>query len=81
MAEFKLDPEEREKMRAWVKTHGAEHHGGETPYAGAIGGNYNYVVTYTGLGMIVNMYCGTCQRGILGGGAKGETCLTNFDDW
>lgn len=82
MAEFKLDPEENKRMRAWVKAHEAEHHGGETPYAGAIGGNYSYVVTYTGLGMITHIYCGTCQRGIESGAApKGQCCLTDFDDW
>ena len=82
MAEFKLDPGERETMQKWVKDHEARQHGGQTPYGGAIGGVYSYVVTYTGLGMIVHLYCGICQRGIESGSdRKGQVCLTNFEDW
>ena len=86
MAKFELDPDELKKSNEWLEKHLAEKHGGKQPYAGAIGGNFSYIVTYTSLGQIVHIYCSICRSKSNPTERSGdrkmyEECLTNFDDW
>ena len=77
---FELDEDERTKLDVWDEAHLTEHHGGEEPYCGAIGGRVVFTITNTSIGTILGVYCCTCR-------SKGKTreeyseCLTDFSDW
>ena len=59
---FELDESESQRADIWCEVHEKEHHAGKTPYGGAIGGVYSYVVTSTSVGMFVRIECNICRR-------------------
>jgi hypothetical protein len=80
MATFELDDAELAKSKAWWDDHLKLRHKGKNPYAGAIGGNCGYLITYTTLGMIVHVQCSICQHS--GKDFKVYAgCVSDFMDW
>lgn len=57
---FRMSPEQREKVDAWIASHDAEKHvepGQKYRYAGAIGGAYAYCFTPNSIGVVVVVRC------------------------
>lgn len=52
--------DEQKRLQEWDEEHLKSHHGGREPYGGAIGGRITYSVTYTGLGIVFKVKCGSC---------------------
>ena len=83
MAQFELDKHEKQVFAQWDHAHLQAAHGGEYPYAGAIGGHISFIVSYTGLGMVVSAECFFCKDKELpqDDPARGNCCLTDFSNW
>lgn len=77
---FQLDDDERKRLDEWDSKHLDDHHEGEEPYCGAIGGRVTFTLTSTGLGLILGVECGVCR-------AKGKPrevyreTLTDLSEW
>ena len=80
VATLTLDERERKLLSEWNEKHLRDHHSGDEPYAGAIGGRIAYMICYTSLGQVVRAVCGICERS---GIEKDEYSvdMSDYDSW
>lgn len=64
---FELDKEQVKELIEWKKTHKCS-----DEYTVAVGGQYDYIFSPTGLGMHCEIYCNACGSSIN---------LTDSDNW
>ena len=77
---FELSDYEKDKATEWNKSHVAKHHKGKEPYVGAAGGRCSYIVTYTGLGVMLAIECSVCRYAGESSDVYHES-LTDFSDF
>ena len=58
---FPITIAENERITKWQDEHIQKYHGGN-PYAGAIGGRFEYLFIPTSIGTIGTCFCGLCKK-------------------
>lgn len=76
MANLTFTDIEREKFKVWNAQHLADHHGGNEPYSGAIGGRISYTLCFTSIGEVVKATCAFCKDH-----EYGTVDMSDYDSW